>query len=434
MTEANSNKNNISQRIWKLLCSMRFGIILLIILTAISIYGATFLEHQEAMEKVYRSWWFIGTLFVAAINLLACSINRFPKILKKVTTLNTEINTKWISSLENKEIVSLKILENTPDILVNKLRKNKYRAKLIENNNGFFIVADKGRFGYLGSFVTHISLVLILAAGFYGAVAGYENYATGLPGTIIEIPEHGFDVRIDDFEIAYRDDAQRSIEQYYSTLTIIEDGEEVKTETIYVNKPLRYKGVNFYQATYGWNVEVEFKNTETGEIFDMLLSPGQVGFYPELGIHIRLLNFYPDFTMTSEGVPYSRTLYPANPRVAFQFFDESGHLIGEQYFIEPFNEVLGLFHEYVVEFKDYKNYTGFQITKHPGKPLALAGSILLMIGLFMSFYMYPRKLWIWVEHVQEHILHIAGTSRRNKVGFKLEFTKIVKEIKDAGGN
>lgn len=434
MTESNSNKNNISQKIWKLLCSMRFGIALLIILTAISIYGATFLKHQEAMEKVYTSWWFIGILFIAALNLLACSINRFPNLLKKATVLKTDVDIKWLRTLENNEAINLTIQENTKEVLLKILKKNKYRAKLVENNGTLLIAADKGRFGYFGSFITHISLVLILAAGFYSAVASYDNYKAGLPGTIIEVPEYGFDVRIDDFKIAYRDDEYKSIEQYYSTLTVIEDGEEVKTETIYVNKPLRYKGVNFYQATYGWSVDVELKNTETEEVVEMFLVPGQVGFYPYLGIHIRLIDFYPDFTMTSDGVPYSRTSYPANPRVAFQFFDESGHLIGNHYYIEPINETLELFNEHIIKFKDFQNYTGLQIIKQPGKSLALIASILLLIGLFMSFYLYPRKLWLWVDDKNNNTLFIAGNSHRNKVGYKLEFAKILKEIKNIGGN
>lgn len=41
------------------------------------------------------------------------------------------------------------------------------------------------------------------------------------------------------------------IKDYKSNLTIIEDAKEILTKTIEVNHPLSYKGMSFYQASYG---------------------------------------------------------------------------------------------------------------------------------------------------------------------------------------
>jgi len=38
---------------------------------------------------------------------------------------------------------------------------------------------------------------------------------------------------------------------YKSKLTVLENGKEVLTKTIEVNDPLFYKGIRFYQSSYG---------------------------------------------------------------------------------------------------------------------------------------------------------------------------------------
>ncbi len=419
-------EKGISQQIWDFLSSMRVGIGLLLALTVMSLYAATFLEHGEAMERVYTSWWFMGTLAVTAASLLVCSINRFPGIMKRVHVLKTDASPGWLDSLENRaEIAAAK----RPEVLAEALKKKGFRTGISFDDGKYLISADKGRFGYLGSLVTHISLVLILAAGFYGVVAGDEGGAAGFAGRLIELPQYGFDVRIDDFTIAYRDD--RSVEQYYSTLTVIENGIEVKQETIFVNRPLRHRGVNFYQSTYGWGVDVVFTNTVTGEGEEMLLTDGQRGFYHPLGIYVNVLRFFPDFTMTQGGMPTTRSVYPANPGVVFQFQDHHGQVIGEQFYIEPIGREIDLVDGFTMEFAGYRNYTGLQIIKQPGKPLALFASILLIVGLFLCFYIYPRR--IWVRQGEDGVALVAGTSYRNKVGFGLEFEQITEKLKTVGG-
>ncbi len=60
----------------------------------------------------------------------------------------------------------------------------------------------------------------------------------------------GFSVRCDDFEVEFYENSQMPRE-YKSWLTVIEDGKEVMRKAIEVNDPLTYKGITFYQASYG---------------------------------------------------------------------------------------------------------------------------------------------------------------------------------------
>lgn len=45
--------------------------------------------------------------------------------------------------------------------------------------------------------------------------------------------------------------------------------------------------------------------------------------------------------------------------------------------------------------------SGLQITKSPGKPVVYFGSFLLMLGVFMLFYLHPRRAWVLVRESED---------------------------------
>ena len=63
----------------------------------------------------------------------------------------------------------------------------------------------------------------------------------------------GFSVRCDDFNITYYDlkGPEKHIKEYSSLITILENGKQVLQKTVIVNHPLHYKGLSFYQSSYG---------------------------------------------------------------------------------------------------------------------------------------------------------------------------------------
>ena len=71
-----------------------------------------------------------------------------------------------------------------------------------------------------------------------------------IPSETKTFEEEGFSIVLDDFYLDFRED--NTTEQYYSEVTIFEDDTKVKEEKIWVNKPLLYKGINFYQSNFGW--------------------------------------------------------------------------------------------------------------------------------------------------------------------------------------
>ena len=58
-----------------------------------------------------------------------------------------------------------------------------------------------------------------------------------------------FSLRCDKFEVSYYDKGMPK--DYKSWLTVVEDGKDVLKKVIEVNDPLIYKGIYFYQSSYG---------------------------------------------------------------------------------------------------------------------------------------------------------------------------------------
>ena len=110
----------------------------------------------------------------------------------------------------------------------------------------------------LAPYVVHASLLIIFAGAIIDGTHGYKGYISLRPGTgtndVEPLTAPGahhhldFTLRCDAAGMdPYPDGSPR---QYWSQLAVLENGREVARKKIYVNDPLTYKGVRFFQATY----------------------------------------------------------------------------------------------------------------------------------------------------------------------------------------
>ncbi len=74
--------------------------------------------------------------------------------------------------------------------------------------------------------------------------------------------------------------------------------------------------------------------------------------------------------------------------------------------------------------------TGLQITKAPGQNVVYFGSALLIAGVFLLFYVPHRRLWALVKKDADGSarLLLAGTSKRDPLGFDQEFERLGQEL------
>jgi cytochrome c biogenesis protein len=70
--------------------------------------------------------------------------------------------------------------------------------------------------------------------------------------------------------------------------------------------------------------------------------------------------------------------------------------------------------------------SGLQITRSPGKNLVYLGSLLLVIGIFMMFYIQERRLWLIRSN---GTIRLAMSAGRNKSALERDFAQHLAQIK-----
>lgn len=451
MTQKKKNKT-LKDQLWSYICSMKVGIILLIIVAALSIIGT--LVPQGAQESIYyreygdslarfmlaagvdnvfESWWYLLVGGLLCINLLACSINRFPGIYRSVFNPKKKLNEKGINNLKNNAEISIPVgrseaVKKIKGILQEEGFKTEELDKGVENDEekDTKIFAIKGKFGYFGSFITHISFLIIILGFMYGNLTGFETSVGGIPGDTVSMDYADFDLKIEDFRIDYRDDY--SVNQYYSDLAVLRNGEEARNETIYVNRPLRHEGLSFYQSSYGWVGKLRINDEENFYLDTIEMTEDSSYFYRFENLTVHLEAFYPDFGYNEEGYPINRSPHPNNPRFIWYLLDENNEIIDMM--ISEKGETFE-YENVELTFTDYDQYTVLRVVRDPSVPIFYVGSALMMTGLVLSFFFSPRRIWTIVKPEEDNRskLIIGGQSFKSRVQFEEDFKEIISDLK-----
>lgn len=70
--------------------------------------------------------------------------------------------------------------------------------------------------------------------------------------------------------------------------------------------------------------------------------------------------------------------------------------------------------------------SGLQITRSPGKDVVYFGSVMLILGVFLLFYVAHRRIWVWIKPLDNNQAEIvvAGSSNRNQPEFDRYFKSL----------
>lgn len=308
--------------------------------------------------NLYASWYFRLLLVLLFFNLIICSIKRLPRVTARGRLTRRE----WL--------------------------------------------------GRLGPHITHLSLVVILIGALIGNIWGFKGFVNIPQGDQTasiflrgsgEEKDLGFTVRCEMFEKSYYSGSEIPSE-YLSDLVILEDGKEVVKKRIQVNDPLRYKGINFYQSSYGVlpsppekrRAELEIiPKGKNSNAFRIQLGEGETKQIQGTNLKVELVTLILDFILAEGNRILSRSDQPNNPAVQVNIY-QNGKLSykGWSFLRHPdFHGSKDDSHQ--VKFIQYsggeKPFTGLMVVKDPGIPVVMAGFVIMVIGLNFSFYLRRRS-------------------------------------------
>ncbi|MEM8781104.1 MAG: cytochrome c biogenesis protein, partial [Cyanobacteria bacterium P01_G01_bin.49] len=269
------------RQIIKTIADLRLAIILLLAIALFSISGTiieqgeTLVFYQEnypespallgfltwkiililGLNHVYSTWWFLSLLVLFGTSLTACTFTRQFPSLKAARRWKFYQQPRQFEKLA----LSTALSSVSLSLVLPSLEKKGY--KTFQENQAIY--ARKGIIGKIGPIVVHAAMLIILGGAIWGALTGFfaqEMVASGASFQVSNIIEAGplsgskipkdWGIHVNRFWIDYTADG--NIDQFYSDLSVIDNnGKELDRKTIYVNEPLRYKGVTFYQTNWG---------------------------------------------------------------------------------------------------------------------------------------------------------------------------------------
>ena len=152
-------------------------------------------------------------------------------------------------------------------------------------------------------------------------------------------------------------------------------------------------GVKIYQATYGFGITFALtqNGTPVAAIPRTPLKEGEGFQIPGTSRSIEYRSFVGTIDRRT-GAP-GRDPRPNDPGVTIQAFDGDKPL-GQA--LIPLGTPLDLGAGYALTPLKYTLYSGFQYRYDPGIPLVLAGAIVLLSGLCISFYFLPARFYVVV--------------------------------------
>ena len=293
---------------------------------------------------------------------------------------------------------------------------------------------DQHNWARRGVLVAHVGFVIIAAGTTIYWASGFSGQFAVLSGTTGTISQTGATVALKQF--GYRIDpvVTKSGTVYqpidYVSHAVVTGKDGVAREAVIrVNQPYDVDGVKIYQATYGF--AITFNLTKDGAVVAgppaTPLKEGEGFSIPGTTRSIQYRSFVGTIDRTKNAP--GRDPRPNDPGVVVAAFDGDTAL-GDA--LVPLGSELDLGAGYKLVPQKYTLYSGFQYRYDPGIPLVLAGSIVLVLGLCISFYLLPARLYIIVTGAADAWnVGIAATTVKGYDIFEDRFRDIVDAFRRA---
>lgn len=427
------------KRILNFLGSAKLGIVLFFLIAILSILGTIvpqgqppqfyLLKYGETLgrllvlfqlDDVYHSLWYVALLFLFLFNLVICSYNRYPIVLRlyKKNPEEVDIN-KLPNSLERRVQVE-------PGLIVDKLKKQGFKEASRTFEKGVLLYKNSCRWGYFAFYLVHLSMVLIVLGAMVGAIWGFRGNLALIKGGVsnqvsLFREEHpvflDFSVRLNQFTIELYPNGMPK--EYISNVTIIDKDKEFDA-LIKVNAPLNYKGITFYQASYEevprLALEVLF-NGKKQRVFLEQTFP--VIIEDRLAIFLEAYMEHPNFLVAKfllldikEEKEHTIIAIKDRP-VEIKTSEGRGTLI-----------LKGME-------KDYLSI--LQVKRDPGVWIVYAGFVMMILGLLGVYLGEPKTFWVFIQRENKGTLLKGGAlAKRDRNGIALKLRKILDSFDKKG--
>jgi cytochrome c biogenesis protein ResB len=281
---------------WWLFTNVRFAVVLLTVLCALSLLGVVlpqmplnvrgdivaerqWLELQEGrfgfltsildraqLFDVFHARWFAVLLGLTSISTGAYVLSRVPVVLRAITQPRKRVPERYFDMAPDRLNIEGAI---DVDRLVTVLRRSRYSVDRSTEPGTTYLFADRFAWAQVGSLLTHVAVIVFILAAVVSKADSFESPLFLSEGATLPV----FPVRdADQIQVELRN-AEGEFAQngqpldYHADLTLYRRGDEVKQCASTVNTPCTYDGYKFYQSAYfGFGAGMEVRDLATGNV------------------------------------------------------------------------------------------------------------------------------------------------------------------------
>lgn len=457
----------VGNPVWNLFKSVKLTVVLLLLLAATSVIGTLIPQngtepfyvekYGEVLFKLlrvfdifdmYNAWWFILLLLLLSINIIVCSIDKLGTTWKIIFPDKVSFHIEKFRRLKHREEFESYLKPESLEVKYLSFIEKTFGMAVKENiDNGVAIFAEQGRWTRLGVYVVHLSILLMLAGAVIGGIWGFKAFVAIPEGQTVDSAflrdsdtpvELGFKLKCNSFSVTFYDTGQPK--EFKSSLAVIEaDDKETITKDIVVNDPLRYKGLSFYQSSYGVDsaksVIFKITNKKSGMTYTRKMEAGETIDIPESGGKFTLTEFVQGYNFQGHNLgegfvgKLDEKKINETGKISSQGGEEKEIYIPVQF--PTFDKMRG--GAFALEIQDYekKYYTGLQVTKDPGVWYVYSGFIFMIIGCWITFFMSHQSICVEITGKAGRGCNvvISGSANRNSQSMKLKISRIASKLK-----
>lgn len=401
--------------------------------------------------SVYDSPWFAAIYLLLMLSLVGCIVPR-TAVYWRALRARPPAAPRRLDRLPHHAAYDT---DETPEVVLERaraaLRSRGHRvAPASLDATGGAVSAEKGYLREAGNLLFHLSVLVVLVGFAVGGLFGYKGgaivvvgngfsnnltqYDDFVPGSLFDPADmEPFFFGIDDFDIEWLTEgpSRGMARNFTSHLTYREEpGAEEQTYDLRVNHPLAIGDTEVFLIGHGYAPVITVRDgngdvahsgpriflpaDQTFQSFGVVPAPDarpqQIGLEGEL---------YPTFAMGPDGgMPYSAFGNAADPLISMTVWtgdlglddgtaqsvyvldkDEAEPVTrpsGQQFRVDlrpgesaRLPDGMGS-----VSFDGIQRWNKIQISRTPGKMVALAGVVLALLGLLLSLFVRPRRVWV----------------------------------------
>lgn len=445
--------------------------------------------EKLGLFSVFDSVWFAAIYLLLVISLVGCIV---PRLFAHARAWRKP-PPKTPRRLERLDGHTSYSIDQAPEEVLASARTalRRYRIREDEDvagSNPESVSAERGHLREVGNLLFHLALLIVLGGfaagslfGYKGAVItvvgdGFSNnpamYDDFDPGNLFDpAVMEPFCYDVDSFSARwiYSGPQTGSARGFTAPITWRADcpgGSPERQYDLRVNHPLTIGDTTVFLIGHGYAPVITIRDgngdiaasgptiflpqdprtfTSFGVVKAPDAQPTQIGLTGE---------FYPTYDFTMETGPFSRFGEALNPKIVMTVYtgdlgmdlgaSQSVYTLdtsameavtkkdGSMFRVElaPGESVKLPGGVGEVEFEGVEQWTRMQISRTPGKIVALSGAVLALIGLLMSLFIRPRRIWVRATgHEGGTLVEVAGLDRSGGGDVAEEVARVVEALR-----